>query len=421
MKQSLILLIILLVVNSFAQAGQVQQITNEGTYGFVFTGNRTQTRIPFELKSNLIIIAVRINDLDTARFIVDTGVGHTIITDPSVLTSGSLRIVRRVTLGGAGGGSQQTASVAINNSLAIGNLRVEHHNLIVLDKDVLSLSEYAGAPIHGIIGYELFANLVVTIDFEHWDISFVQPQNYRYHRRKGDLLAITIRDRKAYTDALSVFDGHQFRPIQVVLDTGAGQALLLDRSQCGATIPLPDRVTRMPLGRGLNGPLTGSVGRFEQVRFGRTRLSNMLVSFPDSTDFMFSLPGASLRQGNVGCELLRRFRVTFHYQDGYMVLKPVRRLVREAFEQDMSGLELRASGAQFHHYYVDSVLANSPAERAGLRAGDELVLVNKNKAHALSIGDIYRMLQAGQGRKISIVARRNGQLLSTQFTLKRII
>lgn len=417
----LLLLLLLYPACLPTQAEKYQRPGNEDKFGFYLTRNRSRTCIPFEFRSNLLIIAVRINGTDSARFIIDTGVGHTLITDPSVLTNGSLKVARRVTLGGAGGGHHQMASVAIDNSLTIGSLRIEHHNLIILDKNVLTLSEYAGTPIHGIIGYELFANLVVTIDFEHREISVVQPQNYRYHRRKGDQYSITIRDRKAYSDALSVFDGHRFQPLRVVLDTGAGQALLLDRSRCGATIPLPSRVARMPLGRGLNGLLTGSVGRFEQVRFGRSQFSNLLVSFPDSTDFIFSLPGPSPRQGNVGCELLRRFRVTFHYQAGYLVLKPVRRLVREAFEQDMSGLELRARGAQFHHYYVDSVLANSPAERAGLRAGDELLSVNRHEANALNIGGIYQMLQAGEGRKINVVACRNGQLFSAQFTLKRFI
>ena len=270
-------LLIVLILSSIClktQADSYPRPGNEDKFGFYLTGNRSQTRIPFEFKSNLIIIAVRINDKDTARFIVDTGVGHTIITDPRVLTSGSLKVVRQVTLGGAGGGSHQMASVAVDNSLAIGNLRIEHHSLIILDKDVLTLSEYAGTPIHGIIGYELFANVVVTVDFERREISLVQCQKYRYHRRKGDQYPITIRDRKAYTDALSVFDGNRFQPLRVVLDTGAG---------------------------------------------------------------------------------------------------------------------------------------------------DELLFVNRNEAATLNIGDIYRMLQAGEGRKINVVARRNGQLFSAQFTLKRLI
>ena len=116
----------------------------------------------------------------------------------------------------------------------MGGLRAAHHNLVILDEDILKLSEYVGTPVHGIFGYEVFANFVVNVDFQRREITLMKPDKYTYRKRKGDRYPITIQDTKAYTDALSVFDGEKILPLRVVLDTGAGHALLLDRSRSTA-------------------------------------------------------------------------------------------------------------------------------------------------------------------------------------------
>ncbi|MEZ4903564.1 MAG: hypothetical protein R2822_18260 [Spirosomataceae bacterium] len=98
------------------------------------------------------------------------------------------------------------------------------------------------------------------------------------------------------------------------------------------------------MGRGLNGVINGSLGRIDKVRFGKYELDNVLASFPDSVSFGMKFASRNDRQGNIGCELLRRFHVTFNYSEHYMVLKPIKRRMKETFEHDMSGMEIRAKG-----------------------------------------------------------------------------
>ncbi|CCH56288.1 PDZ/DHR/GLGF domain protein [Fibrisoma limi BUZ 3] len=398
-----------------------QATPDKDRYGFFIANNRTWTRIPFQLHSNLIIVPVRVNDSDTLQFILDTGVSSTIITDPAAFKKQSLKTARKVKLTGAGEGGNLTASVAIDNRLSVGGLRASHHNIVILDEDILKLSEYVGVPVHGIFGYEIFSNFVVTIDFQHRELTLMQPKKYKYRKRKGDRYPITIQDTKAYTDAISIFDGEKSLPLRVVLDTGAGHALLLDRSRNPASLPLPEKVVRAQLGRGLNGVINGSLGRIQKVRFGRYELDNILASFPDSTSFGMKLVNAPERQGNVGCELLRRFRVTFNYNDQYVVLKPVKRLLRESFEHDMSGLELRARGDRFRNYYIEKIIDNSPADLAGLKEGDELLFVNNTSTSELTISDIYKLLQKGEGKEVAMLVRRDGKIFITHFALKRLI
>ncbi|GAB3539782.1 retropepsin-like aspartic protease [Spirosoma fluminis] len=398
-----------------------QRTPDRERYGFFLAGNRSWTRIPFQLHSNLIIVPVKVNDSDTLQFILDTGVSNTIITDPKAFKKSPVTLGRKVKLAGAGEGGSLTASVSVDNYLSTGGLRAAHHNLVILDEDILKLSEYVGTPVHGIFGYDIFANFVVNIDFQRREILLMQPKKYHYRKRKGDRYPITIQDTKAYTDALSVFDGEKTLPLRVVLDTGAGHALLLDRSRSTAAMPLPEKSIRAQLGRGLNGIIHGSMGRIQKIRFGRYELDNILASFPDSMAFGMKLVDMPERQGNVGCELLRRFHVTFNYPEKYVVLKPVKRLMRESFEHDMSGLELRAKGERFRNYYVDKIIENSPADLAGLQEGDEVLFVNNSSTSDLTISDIYKILQKGEGREVTLLVRRSGQVIVAAFVLKRLI
>jgi len=399
-----------------------QRPQKEDKFGFFLTGNRKFTTIPFQMHANLIIVPVKVNDSDTLQFILDTGVSSVIITDPNVLSRQKLNITRQVTLSGAGEGQSLMAWVAIGNTISLGYARGTYQNMVVLKEDVLKLSEFVGTPVHGIFGYDIFNNFVVTIDFVNREIVLTQPNKYKYKSSKGDKYPIVIEDSKVYTDMMALVDNGQETPIRMLIDTGAGHALLIDKNPENQ-IQLPQKVIRSQLGRGLNGVINGNLGRIDKLRFGRHELKNVLASFPDSVSFGMKLrthqPGE--RQGNIGCELLRRFRVTFNYAERYMVLKPNKKRLREAFEHDMSGVELRAKGENLRRYYIDRVIEDSPAAQAGLEEGDELVFVNNNIAAELSISEIYKILQRGEGKEVELFVRRQGGIRFAKFALKRII
>jgi predicted aspartyl protease len=403
-----------------AQA-QAQDIWEpEDKFGFFLEGKRKIARIPFEFHSNLIIVPVQINSSDTLHFILDTGVSTTLITDPQALSNQNLHLTRQVKLAGAGEGKAVTAHIALDNSLAMYRMRANHQNLLIMDEDFLRLSEYVGVPVHGIFGYEVFNNYVVTINFAQKEILLEEPGRYKYRKRKGERYPITIQDTKPFTDAVALFADGREHPIRVVIDTGAGHALFLNKTEQD-NIPLPEKVIRTQLGRGLNGVINGSLGRIERIKFGRFELDNIVASFPDSMSFGAKLPDAAERQGNVGCELLRRFKVTMNYQEGYMVLKPIKRRLRESFEHDMSGLELKALGADLRSYFVYAVAQDSPAERAGLLEGDQILFINDYPAQEISISEIYKMLQRGDGRQVELLVKREGKIFFTRIVLHRMI
>ena len=396
------------------------QVSNE-KYGYFLEKNYKSARIPFELYSNLILIYVRINDTDSLRFILDTGVSSIIVTDPTILKPDKLRLTRKVNLTGAGEGKSIAAHVAIDNQFAMGRLRANHQNIVVLEEDFLRLSEYVGVPVHGIFGYEIFNNFVVTIDFAKKELVLMQPDRYKYKSRKGDKHPLIIEDTKPFTDAVTLLADGREHPIRVLIDTGAGHALLLNNRPGGDNFRLPEKVIRAQLGRGLNGVINGNLGRIDQVRLGRFTMDNIVASFPDSLAFGSKLSGAFDRQGNIGCELLRRFKVTMNYRDRYMVLKPIKSRLREKFEHDMSGMEIRAEGSNLRSYIVNHVQEKSPASEAGLSEGDQLLFIDTHSATDLNVSDIYKLMQLGDGKHIELMVKRNGNIFFTRLTLRRMI
>lgn len=408
-----------LMVSGYEIAAQIME-EPEDKFGYFLEGKRNAVRIPFEFHSNLIIVPVQINNSDTLRFILDTGVSTTLITDPRALSKQNLRMTRQVNLAGAGEGKSVTAHVALDNSLSMHHMKANHQNLLILDEDFLHLSEYVGVPVHGIFGYDIFNNYVVTINFASKELLLEKPSRFKYRKRKGERYPISIEDTKPFTNAVALFADGREHPIRVVIDTGAGHALFLNKT-AEDPIPLPEKVIRTQLGRGLNGVINGSLGRIERIKFGRFELDNIVASFPDSASFGAKLPDRADRQGNVGCELLRRFKVTMNYHDGYMVLKPVKRRLRESFEHDMSGLEIKALGADLRSYFVYAVAHNSPAAQAGLEEGDQIMFINDSSAQEISISEIYKMLQRGDGKEVELLVKRDGKIFFTKFILHRMI
>ncbi|WP_428658237.1 aspartyl protease family protein [Runella sp.] len=392
----------------------------EEIHGLHLTNGRQSTHIQFELHANLIIVPVHINKSDTLRFVLDTGVGSTILTDASVAQKLGMRSVRKMKIEGVGNGQGIAADVTVGNILRMGKMVGLKHNIVVMDDDILRLSEVVGTPIHGIFGYEIFNKFVVTIDFQKQELTLTTPTKYKYTAKQGDKFPIVIEKTKPYLDAVTVVSNDRELPIRVVLDTGAGHALMLNTSV--SNIQMPQKVVKSQLGVGLAGVINGHIGRMPKVRIGQFELNDVLTTFPDSSAFGMKITDQfPHRDGNIGGELLSRFKVTFNYEGGYIVLKPNKKRFNERFEHDMSGIDVRAKGKGFRQFYVENIIEGSPAFHAGLQEGDEVLLVNSLSVETMALADLYRMFQRKEGKEMHVVVRRNGRLVSANFALKRII
>ncbi|PYO75645.1 MAG: PDZ domain-containing protein [Gemmatimonadetes bacterium] len=86
----------------------------------------------------------------------------------------------------------------------------------------------------------------------------------------------------------------------------------------------------------------------------------------------------------------------------------------------MSGLRLVARGPALKELVVDYVIPHSPAADAGIVAGDELLLIDRQAVGDLDLSDIRRTLRVA-GAVRQLVLRREGDTLRVAIKLRRLL
>ena len=154
-------------------------------------------------------------------------------------------------------------------------------------------------------------------------------------------------------------------------------------------------------------------GRVRNVQVGRFMINNPLVSFSQAE-------GAKTDgDGQIGGEVLRRFRLILDYSRRRIILEPNKHLV-EPIEGDMSGFELVAEGEGLKTLTINEVLANSPAAEAGLQEEDELIAINGRPVTEFSLEQIRQMLKR-EGKEYVLTLKRGSQALQVKLKTRRLI
>lgn len=390
-----------------------------GPFAFV-QAKRHHTTVNFQVQRNLLVVKVSLNGAGPFNFLLDSGVGTSIITSPELADSLHLHrkeYFRVIGMGGTDTGllAYQTDSVRVE----LPGVVARHMGWLVLSEDALNLSGYVGLPISGILGSELFRSFVVTIHSDISSLVLTNPATYRApHGKRWSSLPLSLENNKAYFTAPVQLNDSLTMPLKLVLDTGASHALSLELDS-DPRMAAPARRLPSDLGRGLSGTVRGFLGRVPVLHLGRYTMRSVLTSFPDAGDVhrRIDVP----RNGNIGYELLKRFSLVIDYPHRRLLLRPNTKF-HEPFEHDMSGLDLLATGDDYHRFLILRVLPGSPAATAGLEADEELLSVNFLPVSVFSLTQLDRMLHSEDGRVLLLVLRRpDGNLHTTSLRLKRQI
>ena len=422
----LLRIVTLLVLLGLASCGcrpvQAQAtVPSKGSSQFVFKHSvRKKVRVPLHMERNLLLVSGMLNGAGPYNFLLDTGVGTSIITAPDVAKALHLRHGETFRVVGAGGADTGLLAYKTDSvRLTLGGVVAPNLSLLVLSDDVLNLSGYVGVPVHGILGSELFRSFVVSLHPDEFNMVLYKPSTFRAPRgKRWSSVPLSIENNKAYFTADVQLTDTLTLPLKLVLDTGASHALSLEMDS-DPRLVAPARRLPTDLGHGLTGVVRGYLGRVPTLRLGRYTMPSVLTSFPDAADVhrRVDVP----RNGNVGYELLKRFSLTIDYPHRRLLLRPNNKF-REAFEHDMCGVDFLATGPDFRRYLILHVEPNSPAAVAGLMADDELVSINFLPVNVFSLTQLGRMMHSEDGRVLLLVLRRaTGELLTTTVRLKRQI
>ncbi len=405
----------LLLYGQLAMAQDVQQ----GDKPIVHAWEGPVT-LPFRMVNKLILIPVQINGSDTLQFILDTGLENSIICELEADDVLELKHASEVMIRGIGSADPIDAIQSKGNSLRVGEITIQDQDYIILSSNVLQLSRKMGTKIHGLLNMHAFQEYMIEIDYDRRLLTFYEPGYFREHKNLDGYssLRMDIKNAAPFIDATIFTNDGTSRPVKLMLDTGAGNALSLDTGSLPG-YSIPDSSRDGYLGCSINGNIEGKVGRIRGMDIGPFHLQDVLVSYPDSQVVLLN-EAVQGRNGSLGSELLRRFNMILDNPD-----KKIHIMANSAFDDefhyDMSGLEILVPVPDEHRYIIAGIRKQSRAELAGISPGDEILTINGIPTIQLNLDEIYKYLLGNDGKKIRLELLRGDKKIRASFRLETYI
>jgi hypothetical protein len=248
MTFKILILAINLCLLTFFQTGNAIAQKNPKRL-FIADDTKAELKLPFRLINNLIVIRLQINNSDTLNFILDTGVTITTINQKDALKL-QLNSKKEYWVAGLGQGEGMLAKHSPENEIEINGIIGQHQDLLVMQEDLPNLSNLMGIPIHGLIGYTLFKDFMVEINYDSCYIILHTPRKYVYKLTpKQVTIPLIIIDDKPYIDGIVIQSNKAKIPIKLMMDLGAGHSLLLNLNS-NPLLQLPEKNVQVALGVG---------------------------------------------------------------------------------------------------------------------------------------------------------------------------
>ena len=420
--------------------------------GYFLPKGQKFEKIKFELINNLIIIPVEINGAELT-FILDSGVSKPILFNLSQSDSIPINNVSEVTIRGLGTGEPMKALSSKSNIFRLGDARNFSQDLyVVLDRGI-NFSTSLGIPVHGIMGYDLFKDFIIEVNYGSKTIKLHNPELYKHQeKRNRQTLPLSIERNKAYVKGTVLMKDTANIPVKLLVDTGSSDALwLFQEPEKG--LDIPEKNYEDHLGRGLSGDIFGKRSKINGVKIGGFELKEAKVAFPYWESFA-ALENLGDRNGSVGGEILKRFNIIFDYTGGQVTLKKNGNF-KEPFQYNLAGVELQHNGLRYiaesiagpdgivkdddstfgnvqillenktrlslvPEIVVSGIRAGSPAAEAGLREGDVILAVNGRSVHRYKLQEILKMINEKEGKRVRVLIERYNKDLLFSFVLKKV-
>jgi Aspartyl protease/PDZ domain len=369
--------------------------------------------VPFEVYGGHLFVQGTFNGSTPGRFLLDNGAADIFISEARAK---ALRLTAqsRVSIPG---GEQGIATVYVPDvTIQVGALTLKDHRSVVIPKaEMKGLSQYFGRTFDGIIGYELFQQLVVEVDYAQQLLHLYLPKTYRY-QGTGQKLSLQIKNRLPYLEANIVPYGYGALASQLLVDLGSNGALSM-AAGCGrdqAFRAAAPRLLRRQITT-IHGPQPIHMGRVQSLNLASFQLKEPLTIFEDHLG-----TECDRITGKIGTQVWRQFRIIFDYPHQQLILEPQTDLSRpNPYEYDLSGLSLQAEGDHFKTYRVGTVFAETPAAQEGLQIGDILSQINGKSAQQMTLSQIRQQLS--QPQTVLVQIQRGSQLVPFRLKLQPLL
>jgi hypothetical protein len=362
--------------------------------------------MPFQLVNNHIYIEALVNGVGPFNLLVDTGGANILV--PRALERLELSGEGAIRGRGAGEESVEISLVKVDR-ITIGGMTM--HDQTFYGVDLAEVERAEGYPIDGLVGFEVFKRFVVTIDYEHGRLKLTQPASFKYTGKAAPISFVFHGTTPQVSGSVDGFEG------TFTLDTGSRSSLdimapFAERNKFSERYqPRLEAVT----GWGVGGAVRSKVARAEQLSIGPVTVKDAVIelsvqSAGSTTD--------RYRAGNIGGGVLKRFTLTFDYENKLLWMEP-NGWFNEPDRFDRSGMWINFANGGFE---VFDVVNGGPAEKAGLEPGD---LITKVDGRPASVWKLYNLRQSLRQREpdtdVLVTYRRGQDEFTTRLTLKELV
>ncbi|WP_239986547.1 MULTISPECIES: aspartyl protease family protein [Arenibacter] len=410
-------------------------------------------KIKFKLVNNLIIVPIEVNGTNLS-FILDSGVNKPILFNLSDKDSIQINNVSEIAIKGLGEGDAIDALSSSGNVFKIGKaINNDQLLYVVMDKE-LNLSPRLGLPVHGIIGYDLFRDFVVEINYSSKFIKLHFPELYKRPKKaRTQTLPLHIVQNKAYVQGHVLMKNKHSIPVKLLVDSGSSDAIWLFED-IGKGLGVPKNNYEDFLGQGLSGSVFGKRTKIEGISLGSFQLKDAKVAFPD-LQYFNSITSLGDRNGSLGGEVLKRFTLVFNYRERTLSLRK-NALFNRPFDFNLSGIDIQHNGVRYisesladprglvvkdsgksfgdvqllfenrtrlsvvPEIIVSGIRAGSPGHEAGLQEGDVILAVNGKKIHKYKLQQILHMLNEKEGKRVKVLIERYQRDMLITYVLKDV-
>jgi len=421
---------------------------------YVVNNEKGVCNINFKLLNNVIIIPINVNGVELS-FLLDSGVNKPILFN-FLKTSDSIKILntKKVYLNGLGNNGKVEALKSSGNTFKIGDAVNTNQDFYIVVDSSINFAPKLGVPIHGIIGYDLFKDLVVDINYIKKKIKLTNPEKYKYKKcRKCETFELKFYNNKPYFNVLVTIKDKDI-PVKLLIDSGSSDALwLFENDSLG--LAAKDNYFVDFLGYGLSGSVHGKCSKIDAFKIKSFNLNKPLVAYPDSS-FTSVLREIKGRRGSVGGSILKRFNITMDYGKAIIVLKTNSNFSKH-FSYNKSGIEVENKGIRLFTkftrskaytssygrkneatlfngsytgeekflikkgYTISSIRTNSPSDIVGLQKGDMIIKINGIDTVRYNLQELSNKFYGKEGDRINMVVERLGKRIKVSFKLKSLI
>jgi hypothetical protein len=246
------------------------------------------------------------------------------------------------------------------------------------------ISDHLGLKIDGVLGFQLFADARLTLDYPGRRI--IMSEHRDPTPLRGQLLPFTYQNGVPMIEAS--IDDH---PILAMIDSGSDGSLNLDPAGHDLTFAVPPRT----------GTLIGTLhGNHRQIM---ARLAGTL----NLGDFSMEQPVVDLSGvlTSFGGEMLQHFEITFDQRTKLVAW------YRPGDDDSLPAPPKLSSGISFSkvraYWRVTAVAPNSPAEEAGCEEGDLVIRINGEPVETWDLNRYQQLIEQGGSIDYTFLRGRN--------------